>query len=384
MSKTISNATLRLWIYQGQFGSRTTDPTYTLYKEKISAENSIVFEVSELIRDYTTVTFTGDFASINQTAWAEWEITRTFSDSTSDVVSDSAICFNGYGYFEDGINPELSTGLMQSNTIIYHKKGDPFYLPVYTGLNGTYSVKYYDGASLQKTITLGMKTKKITVNPILEDDWTVDDCKGCSPSGGKYTADMTHINIGGTETVVTTDAHYDTPSTVEIEDMEGNKTTCSVFEIEECKHTPYRVSFLNKFGVVQNVYFFKRRDESINVTKDSYEANTITSSDSTTATSEGSIFASTVNYSLNAPTKKFFNVKGKKKLKLNTGFVDESYNEVIQQILLTEQAWIQEGGEVYPIIPVTQSLQYKTRVNDRLIDFQVEFEYAYDEINEIR
>ena len=122
MSKTISNATLRLWIYQGQFGSRTTDPTYTLYKEKISAENSIVFEVSELIRDYTTVTFTGDFASINQTAWAEWEITRTFSDSTSDVVSDSAICFNGYGYFEDGINPELSTGLMQSNTIIYHKK----------------------------------------------------------------------------------------------------------------------------------------------------------------------------------------------------------------------------------------------------------------------
>ena len=74
----------------------------------------------------------------------------------------------------------------------------------------------------------------------------------------------------------------------------------------------------------------------------------------------------------------------KKKLKLNTGFVDESYNEVIQQILLTEQAWIQEGGEVYTIIPVTQSLQYKTRINDRLIDFQVEFEYAYDEINEIR
>ena len=64
--------------------------------------------------------------------------------------------------------------------------------------------------------------------------------------------------------------------------------------------------------------------------------------------------------------------------------MDESFNEVIQQILLTEQAWIQEGGEVYPIIPVTQSLQYKTRINDRLIDFQVEFEYAYDEINEIR
>ena len=380
MAKTISNATLRLWIYQGQFGSRTVDPTYTLYKEKISAENSIVFEVSELIRDYTTVTFTGDFSTINQTAWAEWEITRTFSDSKTDVVRNAALCFNGYGYFEDGINPELSKGLLQSNTIIYHKKGDPFYIPVYTGEGGAFSVKYYEGASLTKTTTLGYKVKKLTVDA----EWTVDDCKDCDPSGGKYTADMESINVADSQETIDTLYYDGVPSSVTITDIEGNTTTCTVYETEECKFTPYRVTFMNKFGVAQNVYFFKRRDESINVTKDSYEANTITSSDATTATTDTSVKGATVSYSLNAPTKKFFNVKGKKKLKLNTGFVDESYNEVIQQILLTEQAWIQEGGEVYPIIPVTQSLQYKTRVNDRLIDFQVEFEYAYDEINEIR
>ena len=33
----------------------------------------------------------------------------------------------------------------------------------YKGLNGSYSVKYYDGASLQKTINLGMKTKKVSI-----------------------------------------------------------------------------------------------------------------------------------------------------------------------------------------------------------------------------
>jgi|TARA_R100001443_G_scaffold48665_1_gene61064 hypothetical protein len=380
MAKTISNATLRLWIYQGQFGSRTADPTYTLYKERISTENSIVFEVSELIRDYTTVTFTGDFSTINQTAWAEWEITRTFSDSKTDVVRNAALCFNGYGYFEDGINPELSKGLLQSNTIIYHKKGDPFYIPVYTGEGGAFSVKYYEGASLTKTTTLGYKVKKLTVDA----EWTVDDCKDCDPSGGKYTADMESINVADSQETIDTLYYDGVPSSVTITDIEGNTTTCTVYETEECKFTPYRLTFMNKFGVAQNVYFFKRRDESINITKDSYEANTITSSDATTATTDTSVKGAVVSYSLNAPTKKFFNVKGKKKLKLNTGFVDESFNEVIQQILLTEQAWIQEGGEVYPIIPVTQSLQYKTRVNDRLIDFQVEFEYAYDEINEIR
>jgi hypothetical protein len=384
MAKTISNATLRLWIYQGQFGSRTADPTYTLYKERVSTENSIPFEVSELVRDYTTVTFDGDFSYIKQNAWVEWEITRTFSDSSTDVVRDSAIAFNGYGYFEDGINPELSKGLLQTNTIIYHKKGDPFFIPVYIANDGAFSVKYYEGASLKQTEYVGPQCVAFTVNPV--NSWTVDDCKDCDPAGGKYTADMDCIPVGDGKFISTNPIYEgtNTPTEVIVEDIYGNQTTCTVNEIDECKHTPYRVSFLNKFGVVQNVYFFKRRDESISITKDSYEANTITSSDATTATGTQSSQGAVVSYSLNAPTKKFFNVKGQKKLKLNTGFVDESFNEVIQQILLTEQAWIQEEGEVYPIIPVTQSLQYKTRVNDRLIDFQVEFEYAYDEINEIR
>jgi len=51
---------------------------------------------------------------------------------------------------------------------------------------------------------------------------------------------------------------------------------------------------------------------------------------------------------------------------------------------MTEQAWIEEGGVAYPITPITKSLQYKTQLNDKLINFTVEFEYAYSEINLIR
>ena len=36
------------------------------------------------------------------------------------------------------------------------------------------------------------------------------------------------------------------------------------------------------------------------------------------------------------------------------------------------------------ILPVTKSMQYKTSVNDKLIDFTIDFEYAYSEINLVR
>ena len=52
--------------------------------------------------------------------------------------------------------------------------------------------------------------------------------------------------------------------------------------------------------------------------------------------------------------------------------------------MLTESAWIHEDSNVFPIVPTTTSLEYKTKLNDKLINFTVDFEYAYNEINLIK
>ena len=93
---------------------------------------------------------------------------------------------------------------------------------------------------------------------------------------------------------------------------------------------------------------------------------------------------SVVNYSLNQATKIPYNFKAQKSIKLNTGFVVEEFNEVIQQLLLTEHAWIHENGVVTPVIPKTSSLEYKTSLNDKVINYTVEFDYAFNEVNTIR
>lgn len=53
-------------------------------------------------------------------------------------------------------------------------------------------------------------------------------------------------------------------------------------------------------------------------------------------------------------------------------------------MLLSEEVWINAGNKVLPVRPITNSLTYKTSVNDKLINYTLQFEYAFDKINNIR
>ena len=78
------------------------------------------------------------------------------------------------------------------------------------------------------------------------------------------------------------------------------------------------------------------------------------------------------------------NFSSDKLIKLNTGFVAEEWYEVIKQIMLTKNAWVKENGKYYPVMPNNESLQQKKSVSDRLIDYTLDFKYAFDTINNIR
>jgi len=59
-------------------------------------------------------------------------------------------------------------------------------------------------------------------------------------------------------------------------------------------------------------------------------------------------------------------------------------NEPIKQLLLSESVWATINGVVLPIIVTTENLQYKTRINDKLIQYTIECEFAFQAINNIR
>jgi len=144
----------------------------------------------------------------------------------------------------------------------------------------------------------------------------------------------------------------------------------NVETLQECKYEPKKVTFVNKFGVLQDIYFFKKSVEKMTVKKESYKANTLTSNNT---------------YNTYNHTKRDFNIVANESVSLSSGFVNESYNEVFKQMMLSEKVWItNENNQVYPINIKTSNITYKTSVNDRLVEYTIEFDNSYNVLNDIR
>jgi hypothetical protein len=356
----LSSATLKLWIYNGLIDSYSGEPQYTITKTIISGQETILFEVSELIKDYITINFDGDYNTASLSAWVSWEITNTFDNNLTTINKGTRIATHGYGYFEDGINTQLTTPLQQSNTCVYWKKGEKVRVPLYKE-NQLYSVEFLEGDVLLGQETFGKKITPLTTDTL---DYTTDitliktDATGIMSSFVEYATSGVNAPVGTDTVIIIT---------------EDNKTvTLTVAYIDECKNTPYKVTFLNKFGALQDIWFFGRRKESANVTREQYKVNTIQSTETSTL------------YSTYIPTDKTHNINSKKSLVLNTGFICDDYNEVIQQMMQSEYVWIHENNKVFPVTPTDNDITYKDERYDKLLNFTVKFEYAYSEINNVR
>lgn len=78
-----------------------------------------------------------------------------------------------------------------------------------------------------------------------------------------------------------------------------------------------------------------------------------------------------------------YNVNGRENITLNTGFLDESFKENVTQLLLSERVWIEENGIKRPANVVTSELELKSHVNDKLINYTIEFSFSNDIINNV-
>ena len=149
--------------------------------------------------------------------------------------------------------------------------------------------------------------------------------------------------------------------------LDASTQSVSVKTIRESKQTPYRITFINKFGALQSVWMFKRSDLTLNVESEKYRSYTM---------SNGSYKTSEHQY-------RSINVSGKESVTLNSGFYPESYNKIFKEIVLSNKVWIDYEGNLLPVNLKSKELAFKTRLNDKLINYQLEFEFAFDTINNV-
>jgi len=193
----------------------------------------------------------------------------------------------------------------------------------------------------------------------------------------KYTQSATGTNLVSFYSPLGFDGVIDNVSLKEVTQVskvvitdDNDITTLNVKEQCEPKYSPYKVTFVNKFGVLQDMYFFKKSTESMSIEKESYKSNILTNANT---------------YSTSSHVKRDFNIIGSESISLSSGYLEESYNEIFKQLMLSEKVWLtDEDFQVTPINVKTSDITYKTSVNNKLVEYTIEFDKSYDTINNIR
>lgn len=363
----LTSATLEIRIYDGAAEtSWQGSPQYTLTSTAVGER--ITFEIAELIKDYIPAEFNGTYPNLsaggddNTTIYVDYRITKYISNvaQTPDAPVLGLRAFYGYGYFEDGSNPQFLQGYLQSNTTILKSDDDSLKVPIDN--ENTTSVAFLNkGEQIYVwTPTVGLKIQD-QIQYVSTASADVDNYRDrVEESGGTYEDNPCIQEFLRNETIYPVDE-------VIINAVEG-VTVLNIENISECKYTPYKLTFINKFGVYQDLWMFKNSKLAMNTNEEKYKSSIVNNG----------------TYKIYDPQIKLLTKNGNQRLTLNSGYYPESNNEVFKQLFLSEKVWIKYNEQTLGVNIESKSLNYKTSLTDSLINYTVDVSFAFDTINNIR
>lgn len=143
----------------------------------------------------------------------------------------------------------------------------------------------------------------------------------------------------------------------------------SIKRLSCSKYDAYKLVFVNKFGVLQELFFNGRTNTSVSSSGEKYKSGYISS-----------------NGTIDTNRHQFvdYNKNGKLSYTLNTTYLSEEINTYIQELLLSEYVWLVKDSNIHPVNVISSSVQYKTELNDKLVNYTIEVEQANDLISTVR
>tara|TARA_R110000796_G_scaffold153567_3_gene270138 strand:- start:4471 stop:5652 length:1182 start_codon:yes stop_codon:yes gene_type:complete len=374
---SLNSATVEIYIWTGLYSARVVgDLKYTLSKQEVGDTNYVVFEVSELVRDFLETEY-GNYST--DTIWAD--IDTTIYDSSGaivqvggqDTVTTPFLVLDGYGYFEENSNPRTSTDptassytpqVLQNNLNVYFNSGQDIKIPVFAEAQSYVTLTSAGGANINWDDA--------------DEFWDTYDANwgaGTTPiqivDSGNSDQKIQYVILTDTENLQTGDkVTFVSPAPTA---TPTQTTVINLISVAEAKYTPLNIIFYNKYGALQNMWFFKKSTNSINVTSEKYKSNILDLDNS----------GGVPSYVINKHQEKTFMVNSRESISVSTDFINEEYNEVIRQLLNSEQVWVDDGTNVLPINLKSKSFELKKGVNDRFVNYTISFDYAFDKINNI-
>jgi len=334
-----SQYTMRIYIWSGASASPPATATYELTRLNYADSSfSEKIEIGQIIKSYitnylTTPTGTQVNQLVGNQMWVKTTIEYVTTDTDDDGVEQDPIttlALNAYGYGNEGENYQIPSVIQLSSTIYKTSKNTLFTIPVYCASSQT------------ATIT------------------SIPDNKYPYPNASTIVSLASSTNTNGIIKLVVIDtslAGTDSQILIVI-----GAVTIRILLDDEQKYTNTDLYFINKYGCQQTISMRKQRKESIAITSERYESF--------------GLQPSTGIHQYND-----FNINGKTSVQLSSGFIPESNNSAIKELLLSEKIWMRYNGATIPVNIKSKSLEYKTRINDQLVNYTLDFDYSYNEIN---
>ena len=302
----------------------TTEPTTPTYSitEKVpsSLQTKISLNVSNYAKDFikpiAPVTVTVPTEE-NVNTWCYMRVV-SYSDDV-EVADETFVCLNGYNAYSVGYNYSNTDAVLPlvNTNITYYKSTAANYINVFIETIA-YDISWNNGFEFNFFNNTELSLWKL-------------------PYVGYSALDF---------------APYTRPNVIELK----------AEELCEPKYTPLTCAFINRFGGWQFITFFKANSQSIDVSSKDFN-----------------LLPNSVDYNVLQGQKQRFNFQGKQKIKCNTGWVDENYSDLIQDLLLSEIVLLDNK----PAIVKSQSFDIKTNLKDKNINYEIEFEYNYGLINDV-
>lgn len=296
-----------------------TTPNYTFTKQVPSAtQTKLSWNVSNLAKSFIkpiAPTYITEPTEENVNTWCYMKVKR-YSDNVL-LDTETFVCLNGYSLYSDGYNYSTTDAVVPLvNTDIK--------LYTHTGFN---------------YINVWLEANNYNWNGNDEYFFTVtsNGLWKLNYDYGRYTFSVVFILI---ERIFRISAE----------------------QLCEPKYTPITCTFINRFGGWQYLTFFKANQQGIDVKSKDYN-----------------LLPSSIDFNPLQGIKQRFNFQGTQKIKCNTGWVDENYSELIQDLMLSEVVLLDNK----PAIVKSQSFDIKTHLKDKNINYEIEFEFNYGLINDV-
>lgn len=336
---TFDEITAEIFIYRGhKVDDRPAIANYNLSKSVVQVgQGAINFDIHKLVNDYVKNNYDGIgvvgafTTSLLDSVWVYIDAKIYLAGVEKYQANQTLLAIDGFGYHTELENPYVNyfdTVLSSiTNHIIYNDSDYPLYFKT----NGLLSI-IINGINVPFTFSQDYSNQRIG-----------------------------YVNIAnyiGSSTSFTAEFTYDIADFAFIHNFTIK---------DECKFSLMNCIFKNKFGVWQTIPFNKLSKKTQDFTNESYNG----------------LISNYGSYALNKHVKQTFNVNGKEKVTVNTDFIFEEYNLLFTELMLSEFIYLEENGQVLPVNLLKNSFEKKTKLNNKLIQYSMDFEYSFNLLNDI-